>query len=295
MAASLAGRRADRGLTIARTPKPVPASDEVSVRVLVTSVTAGDVIVRKMPRLLARALRVGKTNLGHEFAGRIETTGEAVTRFPVGARVFGTTSGLSVGAHAEYVSVPEDGVLARIPDGVSFEEAAPVPVGGMAAEHFLTRGGLRSGIDVLIYGASGSVGTFAVQLAVRRGARVTAVCSARSAELVRSLGASRIIDYAEQDFRELPERYDLVFDAVGKASDRQARLVLAPQGSFVSVRMKGHESAEALNRLAAQLADGGIRAVVDRRFTFEDLDQAFSYVERGQKQGNVLIMIPERT
>lgn len=281
------------GLVLAEVPKPAPAPHEVLVKVHAATVTRGDVVLRKLPSLVSRLLGLGrKRMLGHEFAGQVEAVGDGATLFKEGDRVFGTTTGLKQGSHAEYVCVPEAGVLATVPVGVSYDEAAPVPIGGMTALHFLREAQIESGERVLVYGASGSVGTFAVQLAAHFGAEVTGVCSTANVELVESLGAERVIDYTREDFTERHETYDIVFDAVGKASPKRVKRVLAEGGRYVSVRgSTAEETAEGLRLLSDLLAAGQIRAVIDRRYPLEQVREAHRYVEKGRKRGNVVITV----
>lgn len=279
------------GLVLAEVPKPSPQPNEVLVKVRVATVTRGDVVLRKLPRVLSRLFKLGrKTVLGHEFAGEVEAVGDEVTRFNVGDRVFGSTMGLMQGSHAEYVCVPDTGVLATVPATIELEEAAPVPVGGLTALYFLRKANVADGKTVLVYGASGSVGTFAVQLAAHLGAEVTGVCSTSNAELVKSLGADKVIDYTKADFTDGGTTYDVVFDAVGKAPARRSRRVLAKDGAYVSVRSTtAKQMAEDLMLLRSLLEAGELRAVVDRRYPLEKMRDAHRYVEVGRKRGNVLI------
>lgn len=284
------------GLKLQDVERPTPGEDELLIRVHAATVTAGDVILRKLPRLMYLPMRLfgvrRKEIPGHEFAGEVEAAGRDVSRFKEGDAVFGTTTGLSVGANAEYVCLPADGVLAIKPASVSYEEAAAVPVGGMTALHFLRQGKIQSGQKALIYGASGSVGTYAVQLARHFGAEVTGVASSKNVELVKSLGAARVIDYTKEDFTEGDKRYDLIFDAVGKTSASECEAVLAPNGAFVTVR-KGmaKESADGLVFLGELVAAGELRPVIDLRYPLEQAAEAHRYVEKGHKVGNVVLTV----
>lgn len=271
---------------------PVPAPGEVLVRVHATSVTRGDVVLRKMPALIVRAFgEKPKRVLGHEFAGTVAAVGDSAVGFAPGCRVFGTTSGTEHGAHAEFVLVDAEGVIAEIPDHVTFDEAAPTPVGAMTALHFLDEAGVVAGTDVLVNGASGSVGSFAVQIARARGARVTAVSSARNADLVRELGASAVIDHTTTDVTTVARRFDVVFDAVGTLRERRLRGILNDGGRFVTVRTRRDETLDELMAVRDLLASGALRAVIDREYDLDDIAQAHAHVETGRKRGNVLVRV----
>jgi NADPH:quinone reductase-like Zn-dependent oxidoreductase len=279
-------------LELAEVPKPAPEANEILVKVHTATVTRGDVVLRKLPVLLWRLFGFRrKTMLGHEFAGEIEAVGTDVTLFKEGERVFGTTTGLTTGSYAEYICVPEEGVLATMPANITYEEAAPVPIGGLTALHFLRKGDVGSGKRVLVYGASGSVGTFAVQLATHFGAHVTGVCSTSNVELVKSLGADEVIDYTKQDFTEAGATYDIIFDAVGKGSPRRSKRVLAEDGAYVSVRSSTQEKTEDLLVLRDLMQTGEVKAVIDRRYSLEQIPEAHRYVEKGHKRGNVVITV----
>jgi NADPH:quinone reductase-like Zn-dependent oxidoreductase len=205
--------------------------------------------------------------------------------------VFGTTTGVTQGSYADYLSMSADGLVATIPAGITYEEAAPVPVGAMAALHFLRKGGVGPGKRVLINGASGSVGSFAVQIAKHLGAQVTAVSSTSNLELVESLGANEVIDYTKQDFTQVDQTYDLIFDAVGKTSAKRVAGVLAEGGAFVTTQTRRDETAEDLLGIRELLEAGALRAVIDRRYTLEQIPEAHRYVEQGRKRGNVVIVV----
>lgn len=280
------------GLVLADVPRPKPGPGEVLVRIHATSVTRGDVVLRRIPFLLARIFgQRRKAMLGHEFAGRVEAVGPGVATPAVGDRVFGTTTGLPAGSYAEYIAVPADGMIAALPDGIACEEAAPVPIGATTALQLLRGAGLRAGQRVLVIGASGSVGSYAVQIAVAAGARVTGVSSGRNLDLVRALGAEDAIDYTVTDVTEARERYDLVFDAVGKDSGGRLKRVLVDGGRLASVRSSTRERPAELAEVRDLLAAGRLRAVIDRRYPLAYVRDAHRYVEQGHKRGNVLIEV----
>lgn len=280
------------GLVLNDVPRPEPGPGEVLIRIHATSVTRGDVILRRMPFLLARLFgQRRKAMLGHEFAGEVAALGPGVAAPAAGDRVFGTTTGLRAGAYAEYIAVPADGMLAALPDGISFDQAAAVPIGATTALQLLRGAGLAAGQRVLVIGASGSVGSYAVQIAVAAGARVTGVSSGRNLDLVRSLGAEDAIDYTVTDVTEGTGRYDLVFDAVGGNAGSRLRRVLVDGGRLASVRSSTRERATDLAEVRDLLAAGRLRAVIDRRYPLEEVRDAHRYVEQGHKRGNVLIAV----
>lgn len=287
------------GLQLQEVARPVPGAHDVLIRVHAATVTAGDVVLRKLHPLLFIPMRLfglkRKQIPGHEFAGQIEATGPAVTRFQVGDAVFGTTTGLSVGANAEYVCLPEawpSGVIARKPATLSYEEAAAAPVGGMTALQLLDRGNLQPGQHVLVYGASGSVGTYAVQLAKAHfGAHVTGVCSTRNVALVESLGVDRVIDYTQEDYTRDGAIYDVIFDAVGKTSKARSQPALKPEGRYLTVRSLTREKPEDLLTIKDLLEAGKLRPVIDRRYPLADTAEAHRYAEAGHKAGNVVISV----
>jgi NADPH:quinone reductase-like Zn-dependent oxidoreductase len=282
------------GLTLTEVPKPTAGPGEVLVRIRAASVTRGDVVLRKIPKLITRLVgETPKSILGHEFAGEVEDVGEGVASLTVGDRVFGTTTGLRQGSYAEYIAIPDQALIATIPPSISYEEAAPVPVGAMAALHFLRAGGIGSDKRILINGASGSVGSFAVQIARHLGAHVTGVSGTSNLELIESLGANDVIDYTKQDFTHDDQTYDLIFDAVGKTSAKHVAGVLAEDGAFVTTQTRRDETAEELLAIKELLEAGALRAVIDRRYTLPQIPQAHRYVEQGRKRGNVLIGVVE--
>ncbi|MBN2553905.1 MAG: NAD(P)-dependent alcohol dehydrogenase [Spirochaetales bacterium] len=276
--------------------KPVPGDNEILVKVRATSVSSGDWRTRKADpfavRLFSGLLRPKQPILGSVLSGEIEAVGTGVERFSEGEEIFAST-GTKLGAHAEYVRLPEHGVVAGKPANLSHEEAAAIPFGALTALFFLRdKGSIQSGQKVLIYGASGAVGTAAVQLARCFGARVTGVCGPANRETVKTLGAGQVIDYSREDFAGRGELYDLIFDAVGKTSPSHCRKALAPNGRFVSVASGVADSrAEDLVLLKKLVEAGQLKPVIDRRYSFEQIAEAHRYVEKGHKTGSVVITL----
>ena len=283
---------------------PVPRKSEVRIRILATAVTSSDCYVRGLNlspayRLMAR-LALGWTAprqpvLGMVLSGVVDSVRPDARSFVVGEPVCGFNRH-RFGTYAQYACWPEDGLLATRPANLTDEQAAAIPYGGLLALHFLRKAEVRAGQRVLVYGASGAVGTSAVQLARHLGAEVTGVCSTANVDLVTSLGASTVVDYTREDFTDGATRYDLILDAVGKrksaASLRRGRQVLAPGGVCVSV----DDGTPKLRRedlvLLGELATKGeIRPVIDRTYALDDIVEAHRYVDNGHKRGNVVIAV----
>lgn len=277
--------------------KPVPKSNEVLVKIHSTTASAGDWRMRKAEPFLARIFNglfkpTRVKILGFELAGVIEDMGQEVKTFKKGDRVF-ASCGLTFGAYAEYKCLPVNDLIAMMPSIMSFDEAATVPVGGLTALEFLRQADVKPNDQVLIYGASGSVGTFAVQIAKSHGADVTAVCSTRNLELVKSLGADTVIDYTREDITKTGTRFDIVFDAVGKTSRSTCKHLLKPGGRYVTVKNSPKTRPDDLLVLKNLIESGKLRTVIDRTFTLEQIREAHAYVEQFHKKGNVVVHIVE--
>jgi len=312
-------------LRLEEVARPVPRDNEVLIKIYATSVTSTDCNVRNFTfvpwvfQLPARLFMFGvfkpRINiLGIDLAGEIEEVGKDVKRFKVGDRVFGTP-GMTFGAHAEYTCVPEDGVLATKPATMAWEEAAPVFLGASTALFYLRdKGKITAGHEILIYGASGAIGTFAVQLAKYFGAEVTGVCSTTNLELVQSLGADKVIDYTQKDYTKNGKTYDLILDTVGKTSFARCKKSLREKGVFLPVVMNLTELVQILwtsmtngRKVKGGVAGGNIedlefiknlieagklKPVIDRCYPLKKTAAAFRYVEKGHKKGNVVITVP---
>jgi NADPH:quinone reductase-like Zn-dependent oxidoreductase len=283
-------------------PVPVVKQGDVLIKVMASSVNSGDVRVRGLIanpvikiaiRLVLGITKPRKPILGVALAGEIVEIGEGVTRFKKGDQVFAMT-GFKFGGHAQYAVLSEKGCIGLKPKTASFEEAAVLPFGGTTAIHFLQKAGIKSGQDVMIYGASGAVGSSAVQVAKYLGTAVTAVCSGRHMEKVYTIGADVVIDYKKQNYKSQTKQYDLIFDAVGKIKKSDIQMLLKPNGVFTSVAGHGTASEKkAFLDLLAQMYDAGkLNAVIDRTFTLNDIADAHRYVDLGAKTGNVAVTIP---
>ena len=310
--------------------KPVPKDDEILIRIRATTVTAGDCEMRNLqfPIYLSLLMRLwrgllkpkGKTIPGTELAGEVEAVGQEVTLFKKGDQVFGA-AGLNFGAAAEYICLPEkpgemEGGVAIKPANMTFEQAAAVPFGGRDALHFLKKANVQSGQKILINGAGGSIGTFAVQLARYFGAEVTAVDSTAKLDMLRSIGADHVIDYTREDFAERGEVYDVIFDVVGKLPFSPKDGSLKPDGTYITANPRlpqmvqgvwtsmrsskkvvmetARPTIEDLAFLRGLVEEGKLKSVIDRCYPLEQIAEAHRYVETGQKQGNVVITVGPR-
>ena len=279
--------------------RPTPKQNEILVKVKASTVTRGDVNFRKIPRIILVPLGFlfgfkPMKITGVELAGVVEAIGPDVKQFNKGDHVYGTTTGLKYGGNAEYVCVPEKskkGVIVKKPNNISFIDVAVIPVGGMTALHILRKVNIQKGQKILIYGASGSVGTYAAQLAKYFGAHVTGICSSDNLELVKSIGADNVIDYTKEDFTKGKVIYDAVFDAVGKITKSSCKNVLNKNGSFLSVKYPTKEKVEYMIFLNELIENGKIKSVIDRTYTLDNVAEAHRYVEQGHKKGNIVITL----
>ncbi len=283
--------------------KPIPKSNEVLVKILATTVTSGDARMRSsdfpgiawlLVRIFYGLFKPKKEILGHEFSGIVEAVGQGVTKFKVGDEVVGTPTMLSSGSYVEYLCIPENrkkGVLSLKPKTLDFNQAAALPVGGMTALFILQKARLNKGQNILIYGASGSVGSHAIQIAKAHGAYVAAVCSSSNFDMVKSLGADVSIDYKSQDYSLLNQKFDVVFDAVGKTSKSKAVKILKNDGRFVTVQALTNPSQKHMEELCRLVDNGKLKPVIDKIFPLSDIIEAHNYVDQGRKRGNVVIEV----
>ncbi len=305
-------------LRIQTVARPEPKANEVLIKIHAAAVNSADSRLRRADPLAVRLffglLRPKKPILGDVFSGEVVAAGAEVTRFQPGDAIFGSTS-TAMGAHAEYLCLPETGILAHKPANMSHAEASTIPFGGLTALHFLQKAAIQPGQKVLVYGASGSVGASAVQIAKHLGAEVTAVCSASNAELVRALGAAHVIDYARADFSAAGPVYDVVFEAVNKAPVAACLIALKPKGTLILAAamikeaLQGSwasmtsgkkvlmgliaETPENLHYLRQMAETGALKAVIDRTYPLNQIAEAHRHVDGGHKKGNVVVLMED--
>lgn len=293
-------------LSIENVEKPLPKSNELLVKVIASTVTSGVTIVRKgihpdsmlFTVLLRLMFGVTKPKIkipGYEFSGVIEAVGKDVMKYKVGEKVFGTTTGLKQGSYAEYLCVPEiwkHGVVSKMPGNLSFDQSAAVPIGAMTAYQILKKADIRENQKVMIYGASGSVGTFAVQIAKYFKANVTGVTSTANIELVKFIGADSVIDYTREDYSG-NNKYDIIFDAVGKIKTSIAKKLVTKNGRFVTVKSMTDEKDDYMGFIISLIEQGKITPVIEKVFPLDEIIVAHRLVDSGRKKGNVVIRIGE--
>lgn len=288
-------------LQLKEVQRPTPKDNEVLIKVHATTVTAADFRMRSftvpaavwIPARLALGITKPRQPIyGSELAGVVEAVGKDVTRFKVGDQVFASTLTENFGGYAEYKCLPEKAMMVIKPNNVTYAEAAAMPIGATTALRLLRKGNIKRGQKVIIYGASGSVGTYAIQLAKYFGADVTGVCSTANLDMVKSLGADHVIDYTKEDFSATEERYDVIYDTVAKFPKSQYSKVLAPNGTYVTMaNLSTKEGMENLVFIKELIEAGKIKAFIDRCYPLEQMVEAHRYVDTGRKKGNIVVTV----
>ena len=284
-------------LNLTEIDKPIPKNDEILIKIISTSVSAADWRLRKANPFLVRIFNgLFKPKrvkiLGFEISGIVEKTGKNVSGFKKGDAVF-AYCGLKFGGYAEYLCLKETDIIEQKPENMSFEEAATTPLGSLTALYFLKKVNVSNGQKILIYGASGSVGTFAIQLAKYFGAKVTSVCSQKNIDLVKSLGTDYSIDYTTTDITSLKEKFDVIFDAVGKISKSDFRKILSHNGRFVSVKSQSRPAQNDLHFIKMLIESENLISIIDKTYKLKDIREAHRYVEQFRKRGNVAVLVKD--
>lgn len=293
-------------LKLRRIPIPKPKENEVRVKIHTSTITSGDIKMRglklaRLERFLARLylgyFRPKRPILGMEIAGEIDAVGQDVTRFQPGDLIMGSTLWADFGGYAEYKCLPEDGLIAKIPEIMTYISAAPICGGAITACLLLKKANIQKGQSILIFGASGSVGTYAIQIAKALGAQVTGVCSGVNSNLIRSLGAEQVIDYKDEEWIKNSDRYDIILDAVNKLPQKEAKSLLKPKGIYLNVETssggmgKPQKHFDNLTFLIELIEAGKLKTIIDKQFALEKIIEGHTYVETGHKKGNVVVTI----
>jgi len=288
-------------LKVGEMNRPKPKDDEVLIELEYANVSSGDarvralnesLVIKFMMKLIFGWSGLRKKIPGASGSGIIKEIGSNVTKFQVGDRVY-SINGMKLGHYAEYITIKEKGAIAKIPDNITFKEAAPLSFGTLTAYHFINKKTIMKNQNVLIYGASGSVGTYAVQLAKYYGAFVTAVSSKKNHQILKEIGADDTIDYKTIDFRTLDKQYDVIFDAVGFINKKSCRKVLVGKGLFLSVKSMTSEKQTLLKEINEIVKTGNLKTIIDKEFPFSEIVQAHEYIDTGHKVGNVVLSIKQ--
>lgn len=292
-------RRKRGKIDVVELERPVPKKNEVLIKVHAATVIQGDVMILKVPSIMFPLMRLlsgykGKKIQGTEYSGVVEAVGLEVTQFKPGDEVWGLTTKEKMGGQAEFTVVSSSGIISKKPSNVGHIEAVTLLVGPMTAIQLLSKRDIISRKKVMIYGASGSVGTFAVQVAKKHGATVTAVCSERNFNIVKELGADIVLDYKSQAFLDHSEEYDLVFDAVGKMKKADRKRLRKEGGGFISTWSSTKETTDSLKEIREMVESGQLKTYIDKLYTLDEAVEAYQYVRSGRKRGNVVLAIVDQ-